>query len=95
MRLGIDLGTTRIVAAAGQPIGDISVWDEIQFPFDASLQSTEDFTGVAVNQTAAEGLQRIEEDDTGSGYERSYRLRRWAQSAERSCRCPRQETKNR
>lgn len=45
MRLRIDPGTTRIVAAAGQPIGDISVRDEIQFPFDASLQSTEEYTG--------------------------------------------------
>ena len=80
MRLGIDLGTTRIVAAAGQPIGDIAVWDEIHFPFDASLQSTKDFTGVAVNQTAAEGLQRIGEIYTGSGYERCYRLGRRAQS---------------
>ncbi len=80
MRLGIDLGTTRIVAAAGQPIGDISVWDAIQFPFDASLQSTEDFTGVAMNQTAAEGLQRIEEEYTSSGYERYDRLVRRAQS---------------
>lgn len=77
----------------GQPIGDIAVWDEIRFPFEASLQSTEDLTGVSVNQTAAEGLQRIEEiyscdangsvavtiRNTGSGYERSYRLGRWAQ----------------
>ena len=80
MRLGINLGTTRILAAVGQPIGDIAVWDEMHFPFDASLQSTKDFTGVAVNQTAAEGLQRIGEIYTGSGYERCYRLGRRAQS---------------
>ena len=80
MRLCINLGTTRIVAAAGQPIGDISVWDEIQFPFDESLQSTEDFAGVARNQTAVEGLQRIEDEYTGSGYERYGRLVRRAQS---------------
>ena len=78
----------------GQPTGDIAVWDEIRFPFDASLQSMEDLSGVAVHQLLAQGLRQIEEiytcdangsvavtiRDTGSGHERSYRLGRWAQN---------------
>lgn len=80
--------------SGGQPVGDIAVWDEIRFPFDASLQSTEELSGVAVIQTAAEEQGRIEEiyscdangsvtvriRNTATGYERSYRLGRWAQS---------------
>ncbi len=78
----------------GRPVGDIAVWDEIRFPFDSSLQTTEDLSAVAVNHEGFSNPQpMIEEiyfcDTSGSvavtirnvdtGYQRGYRLGRWAQ----------------
>ena len=77
-----------------RPAGDITLWDEICFPFDASLRDKTDLVGVAV--TRPEELSRpeveIEEsyacDASGTltvtitniseGYSREYRLGRWA-----------------
>jgi molecular chaperone DnaK (HSP70) len=72
-----------------QPAGDVTVWDHIQFPFDPALQ---DADGIAVEHSQAVMSQEIEEkyssDASGtvtvtitnltSGYERQYRLGRWA-----------------
>ena len=72
-----------------QPAGDVTVWDEILFPFDPALQNVE---GVEVAHSAAAQSQQIEEkyssDASGTvtvtiknltaGYERQYRLGRWA-----------------
>jgi molecular chaperone DnaK (HSP70) len=80
-------------AEDGRPVGDIALWDEIRFPFDASLQSTEDLTGIPVNHEGPAAAQRIEEiyscdasgsvavtiRNIGTKYQRSYRLGRWAQ----------------
>jgi molecular chaperone DnaK (HSP70) len=73
----------------GQPGGDVTVWDEIRFPFDPALQDSE---GAAVEHSQAVTSQTIEErystDASGAvtvtianltaGYSRQYRLGRWA-----------------
>jgi cell division ATPase FtsA len=73
----------------GQPGGDVTVWDEIRFPFDPALQASDD---VPVEHSAAAASQQIEErystNSSGavtvtitnltSGYSRQYRLGRWA-----------------
>ncbi len=75
----------------GQPGGDVTVWDEIRFPFDPALQNSD---GAQVEHSQAATSQRIEEkystDASGavtvtitnltSGYSRQYRLGRWASS---------------
>jgi molecular chaperone DnaK (HSP70) len=72
-----------------QPTGDVTVWDEIQFPFDPAIRQTD---GAAVLHSPAAMSQCIEEkygcDSSGtvtvtitnltSGYDRQYRLGRWA-----------------
>lgn len=76
-----------------QPAGDVTVWDEIRFPFDPALQDAED---VAVTLSEEATGQEIEEkysiDASGTvtvtitnltaGYERQYRLGRWASKDE-------------
>ena len=76
----------------GQPSGDVTVWDEIQFPFDPALREA---NGVPVVHSDAAPSQQIEEkyssDASGAvtvtisnktaGYERQYRLGRWASAA--------------
>jgi len=42
----------------GQPGGDVTVWDEIRFPFDPALQASE---GATVEHSEAVTTQRIEE----------------------------------
>jgi len=73
----------------GQPAGDVTVWDEIQFPFDPKLQNA---NGVPVEYSEAASSQQIEErysinasgtvevtiTNKTAGYERQYRLGRWA-----------------
>jgi molecular chaperone DnaK (HSP70) len=77
------------LAEDGQPAGDVTVWDEVQFPFDPALQ---DSNGVTVERSDAAQSQHIEERYSGdasgtvtvtitnmtAGYERQYRLGRWA-----------------
>ncbi len=72
-----------------QPASDVTVWDEIQFPFDPEMQEAD---GVEVERSEAAMSQEIEEkysiDASGTvtvtisnltaGYERQYRLGRWA-----------------
>jgi molecular chaperone DnaK len=73
----------------GQPGGDVTVWDEIRFPFDPALQASDD---TPVTHSAAAASEQIEErystNSSGavtvtitnltSGYSRQYRLGRWA-----------------
>lgn len=75
-----------------QPDGEISLWDEIHFPFDPALSGESDLTAVAVERTSNVENQLVEEsysvDATGlvevkisnltSDYARSYRLGRWS-----------------
>jgi molecular chaperone DnaK (HSP70) len=76
----------------GQPAGDVTVWDEIQFPFDPALREA---NGVPIVHSDAAPSQQIEEkyssdasgavtvtiSNTTAGYERQYRLGRWASTA--------------
>jgi molecular chaperone DnaK (HSP70) len=73
----------------GEPTGDVTVWDEIQFPFDPAVS---DAKGVEVAHSDAARSQQIEEkyssDASGTvtvtitnisaGYQRQYQLGRWA-----------------
>jgi len=75
-----------------QPKGDVTVWDQIRFPFDPSIA---DADGIPVAHSRAAATQHIQEkyacDSSGtvavtisnltSGYERQYRLGRWASKA--------------
>ena len=77
------------LTADDQPSGDVTVWDEIQFPFDPALQSA---NGVPVAHSDAAAHQHIEEryssDASGTvivtianltaGYQRQYQLGRWS-----------------
>jgi molecular chaperone DnaK (HSP70) len=76
----------------GRPAGEITVWDDIRFPFDASLRGERELKSVAVtrlgNGTRVEAEERYRCDAGGSvtvsissltgGYDRSYRLGRWS-----------------
>ena len=76
----------------GQPAGDVTLWDEIRFPFDPALQDRPELTGVEVVHSEGAAWHEIEErylvDASGAvtveirnltaGYGRSYRLARWA-----------------
>jgi len=75
--------------AEGQPAGDVTVWDEIRFPFDPALK---DADNIPVERSPAATAQQIEEEYTSdasgavivtirnltAGYQRQYRLGRWA-----------------
>ena len=79
-------------AQDGTPSGEITIWDEIRFPFDASLAADPELASVQVAHSPEAAAQRIEEiyecDAGGSiavtianesaGYSRTYRLGRWA-----------------
>ncbi|MCS7026402.1 MAG: Hsp70 family protein [Bryobacteraceae bacterium] len=76
----------------GQPAGDITIWDEIQFPFDPALQGRADLQSISVELCERARGERIEESyrlspeglvvvairDLVSGYEQSWSLGRWA-----------------
>ncbi len=75
----------------GEPTGDVTVWDEIRFPFDPGLKELNG-EAVPVDYSPEASSQLIEEtyacDASGtvgvtihnltSGYQRIYRLGRWA-----------------
>lgn len=76
----------------GHPAGDITVWDDIRFPFEPGLRDAHDLGAVTVthlhNGTRSEAEERYTCDGGGSltvtisnvsaGYDRNYRLGRWA-----------------
>jgi molecular chaperone DnaK (HSP70) len=80
------------VTDEGRPAGDITLWDEICFPFDPSLRHKADLGGVAVTRREQAAPPEIEErytcdasgtltvtiTNTSEGYSREYRLGRWA-----------------
>jgi molecular chaperone DnaK (HSP70) len=79
----------------GEPTGDITVWDEILFPFEAALRESADLSEADITRAAAASDQTVEEcytcDSSGTvevairnrtaGYARSYRLGRWSSRA--------------
>jgi molecular chaperone DnaK (HSP70) len=76
----------------GQPVGDITEWDEIRFPFDPALQTGLDLSTMPVERGLAAGPHAVEEtytcdssgtitvtiSDTSADYSRQYRLGRWS-----------------
>lgn len=76
----------------GQPAGDITIWDEIQFPFDPALQRGQELAGIPVQFSESARSERVEESyrlspeglvivsirDLVSGYAQSWSLGRWA-----------------
>jgi len=80
------------VASDGHPIGEITDWDEIRFPFDPALQDRNDLSSVPVVRTPAMKSLVIEEtytcDSSGNlavaisnkstGYAKTFRLGRWS-----------------
>jgi molecular chaperone DnaK (HSP70) len=76
----------------GGPSGEVTMWDEIYFPFDPAFQGAADLKSVAVGHSLAAGHQRIEElyecdsggaisvsiSNTTSGFSRTYKLGRWS-----------------
>jgi molecular chaperone DnaK (HSP70) len=96
-----NIGHFRYVEAArigenGQPSGDLTLWDEIQFPFDPALRSGADlslvdverndggFGGVAEEEYLcdASGSVKVTIRDCAGGFSREYRLGRWSASSE-------------
>jgi molecular chaperone DnaK (HSP70) len=92
-----NLGDFRYLEASevgedGQPSGDITIWDEIVFPFDPKLADLQSFERVPVEHCARAAVQEIEEryacDAAGavtvtirnlaSHYDREFRLGRWS-----------------
>lgn len=73
----------------GQPSGDITVWDEIHFPFDPALANASGLDKLPVfhtwqNQRIGEryrcgtgGELQVTISNVDAGYERTYRLGRW------------------
>ncbi len=80
----------------GQPVGDITLWDDIRFPFDPGLQECSDLQNLPVSRSSQVGSQQIEEaytcDAGGSlavtitnhsgGYVRRFTLGRWKASGQ-------------
>ena len=81
---------------AGEPSGDITVWDEILFPFDPALAESLSLEGTRVERYGDAAVQQIEEkytcDSTGrvtvsirntaSHYGRGYPLSKWSGKTE-------------
>ncbi len=76
----------------GRPAGDLTVWDDVRFPFDTRLRNQKDLTSLPVAHLGNGSLPEVEEQytcDAGgtltvgirnltAGYDRHYRLGRWA-----------------
>jgi len=76
----------------GRPAGDLTVWDDVRFPFDARLRDQADLSALPVAHLSNGSLPQAEErytcDGGGTltvgisnltaGYDRQYRLGRWA-----------------
>ena len=74
---------------AARPAGDITVWDEIRFPFDPDLEDVEDTPVQHVDRVRHQTIEERYSCDAGgavtvairnhtAGYTRDYRLGRWA-----------------
>jgi len=81
----------------GQPSGDVTLWDDIQFPFDPALRDADDLAAVTVGLCGDSGGEAEEEyscDASGivkvtirnrqAGYHRDYTLGRWSATAPRA-----------
>ena len=82
----------------GQPSGDLTVWDDIQFPFDASLRTAENLPMVEVRREDGEvgcdaeeeylcdanGIVKVKIWNHSAAYHREYTLGRWSSDAPRA-----------
>ena len=92
-----NIGHFRYVEAArirddGQPSGDLTLWDDIQFPFDPNLRGADDLTLIDVSRNGDGAGWQVEEEyscDTNgivkvtiwnrsAGYRRDYTLGHWS-----------------
>jgi molecular chaperone DnaK (HSP70) len=99
-RAAHNIGHFRYVEAAGigedgQPSGDLTLWDDIQFPFDPDLRASSDLMLVDVRRNGEGAGCEVEEeyscDSSGlvtvtiwnrsAGYRREYTLGRWSRPA--------------
>ena len=81
------------LAQDGRPVGEITEWDDIRFPFDPDLQDRPDLATVLVRRTPTTAAFVVEEtytcDSSGNlavaisnkstGYEKRFRLGRWSE----------------
>ena len=81
------------LAQDGRPVGEITDWDDIRFPFDPGLEGRSDLAAVSVSRTPATANFVVEEtytcDSSGNlavaisnkstGYEKRFRLGRWSE----------------
>ncbi len=81
------------LAEDGRPVGEITEWDDIRFPFDPGLEGRPDLAAVPVNRTPATSNFLVEEtytcDSSGNlavaifnkstGYGKKFRLGRWSE----------------
>jgi len=98
-----NIGHFRYVEAArigedGQPSGDVTLWDDIQFPFDPALRGAADLTLVDVSRKSEEDGCEVEEEyscdasgvvkvticNRSAAYRREYMLGRWSNSGTRA-----------
>ncbi len=82
----------------GGPTGEVTMWDEIYFPFDPSLQALADLKSLAVAHSSAASAQRIEElyecdaggvisvtiSNASTGSSSTFRLGRWSSNVAQS-----------
>lgn len=81
----------------GQPSGDVTIWDDIQFPFDPALRSVDDLSMLDVNRRDEASTTEVEEEyscdasgivkvtisNRSLAYRRDYTLGSWSNSARR------------
>ena len=98
-----NIGHFRYVEAArmgedGQPSGDLTLWDDIQFPFDPALRSAADLTLIDVSRKSeaagceveeeyscdANGVVKVTICNRSAAYRREYTLGRWSNSGTRA-----------
>ncbi len=98
-----NIGHFRYVEAArigedGQPSGDLTLWDDIQFPFDPALRGAIDLTLVDVSRRGegagseveeeyscdASGIVKVTIRNRSAAYHREYTLGRWSNAAARA-----------
>ena len=91
-----NIGHFRYVESAGigengQPLGNLTIWDDIQFPFDPALRTADDLTGMNVIREGDGAICDVDEeyscDSSGmvkvtiwnrsTAYHREYMLGRW------------------
>jgi molecular chaperone DnaK (HSP70) len=82
----------------GQPSGDLTLWDDIQFPFDSALRSVDDLALVDVSRKEegfncevkeeyscdASGIVKVTIRNLSVAYRREYTLGRWSSSGPRA-----------